>query len=129
MNRTTAFLMVLLVATLSLSGCLRNGKGGEGEAGPEYDPGPYGVLTYEDLVYASGLAHTATSSEAEPVSLKLDVYCPDTNSTDRPVLMFIHGGGFKGALSTNPKSWRWEVFRLPWLGVCLHRLQDCRGIG
>ena len=81
MAKATALLMVLLVATLSLSGCLRNGKGGEGEAGPEYEPGPYGVLTYEDLVYASGLAHTATSSEAEPVSLKLDVYCPDTNST------------------------------------------------
>ena len=84
MKRTTVFLMVLLVATLSLSGCLRNGKG---ETGPVYEPGPYGVLTYEDIVYASGLAHTATSSEAEPVSLKLDVYCPDTNSTDRPVLM------------------------------------------
>ena len=52
MNRTTAFLMVLLVATLSLSGCLRNGKGGEGETGPVYEPGPYGVLTYEDIVYA-----------------------------------------------------------------------------
>ena len=100
MKRATALLLVLLVATLSLSGCLRNGKG---ETGPVYEPGPYGVLTYEDIVYASGLAHTATSSEAEPVSLKLDVYCPDTNSTDRPVLMFIHGGGFKGGVKHKPE--------------------------
>ncbi|MEC8764049.1 MAG: alpha/beta hydrolase, partial [Candidatus Thermoplasmatota archaeon] len=61
------------------------------------------VLTYEDIVYASGLAHTATSSEAEPVSLKLDVYSPDTNSTDRPVLMFIHGGGFTGGIKHKPE--------------------------
>ena len=103
MEKATALLMVLLVATLSLSGCLRNGRDGGGETGPVYEPGPYGVLTYEDIVYASGLAHTATSSEAEPVSLKLDVYCPDTNSTNRPVLMFIHGGGFKGGIKHKPE--------------------------
>ena len=65
--------------------------------------GPYGVLIYEDIVYASGLAHTQSSVEPSAVPLKLDVYCPDSNSTDRPVLMFIHGGGFTGGIKHKPE--------------------------
>ena len=64
---------------------------------------PYGVLIYEDIVYASGLAHTQSSIEPSAVPLKLDVYCPDSNSTDRPVLMFIHGGGFTGGIKHKPE--------------------------
>ena len=63
----------------------------------------YGVLIYEDIVYASGLAHTQSSVEPSAVPLKLDVYCPDSNSTDRPVLMFIHGGGFTGGIKHKPE--------------------------
>ena len=68
-----------------------------------YEPGPYGVLTYEDIVFGSGLAHSQSSTEASAVPLKLDVYCPDTNSTNRPVLMFIHGGGFTGGIKHKPE--------------------------
>ena len=76
-----AIFLVLLI-TLSLSGCLRDGRGSNDEPGITYEPGPYGVLTYEDIVYASGLAHTQSSVEPSAVPLKLDVYCPDSNSTD-----------------------------------------------
>ena len=68
-----------------------------------YEPGPYEVLTYEDIVFGSGLAHSQSSTEASAVPLKLDVYCPDTNSTNRPVLMFIHGGGFTGGIKHKPE--------------------------
>lgn len=87
--------------TVSLSGCLRNGNQDDG--GVVYEPGPYGVLTYEDIVFGSGLAHSQSSTEASAVPLKLDVYCPDTNSTNRPVLMFIHGGGFTGGIKHKPE--------------------------
>ena len=103
MRRTSVLITVLLMLTVSLSGCLRNGGGGSNDDGPVYEPGPYEVLVYEDLVFGSGLAHTQTSTESSPVSLKLDVYCPDTNSTDRPVLMFIHGGGFTGGIKHKPE--------------------------
>ena len=33
----------------------------------------------------------------------LDVYCPDSDSINRPVLMFIHGGGFKGGIKHKPE--------------------------
>ena len=107
MPRHLVFLTVLLVSTMSLSGCLR-GNGGDGGVGGNGDgldvePGQYEVLFYEDLVFASGLAHTASSTQPSPVPLKLDVYCPDSNSTDRPVLMFIHGGGFTGGVKHKPE--------------------------
>ena len=102
MSKKTVLLAVMLMLTMSLSGCLRNGNGG-GDTGPVYEPGPYEVITYEDVVYASGLAHTQTSTEASAVPLKLDVYCPDRESTDRPVLMFIHGGGFTGGIKHKPE--------------------------
>ena len=102
MVKKAIFLAILLI-TLSLSGCLRDGRGSNDELGITYEPGPYGVLTYEDIVYASGLAHTQSSVEPSATPLKLDVYCPDSNSTDRPVLMFIHGGGFTGGIKHKPE--------------------------
>ena len=52
-----AFFLVMLLITVSLSGCLRDGRGGSKDEPVVYEPGPYEVLTYEDIVYASGLAH------------------------------------------------------------------------
>ena len=101
MGRKRVFLAVLLMLTVSLSGCLRNGNQDDG--GVVYEPGPYEVLTYEDIVFGSGLAHSQSSTEASAVPLKLDVYCPDTNTTNRPVLMFIHGGGFTGGIKHKPE--------------------------
>ena len=98
-----AFFLVILLITVSLSGCLRDGKGDRNDEPVIYEPGPYDVLVYEDIVYASGLAHSKSSTESSAVPLMLDVYCPETNSTDRPVLMFIHGGGFTGGVKHKPE--------------------------
>lgn len=57
-----AFFLVILLITVSLSGCLRDGKGDRDDEMVVYEPGPYEVLTYEDIVYASGLAHTKSST-------------------------------------------------------------------
>ncbi len=56
-----------------------------------------------DIVYAEGLAHDATSTTPFAVPLELDMYYPDDESTNRPVFMFIHGGGFKGGTKTKPE--------------------------
>ena len=90
--------------TASLSGCFSNDNGSSAdEPGSIYEPGLYEVLKNEDIVYARGLAHTKTSSNPSAVPLRLDVYFPDGNSTDRPVLMFIHGGGFTGGIKHKPE--------------------------
>ena len=102
MNKNRVVFVALLMLTVSLAGCLRNGGGGE-DIESMYEPGPYPIVTYEDIVFASGMAHTQTSTEPSAVQLKLDVYCPDTNSTNRPVLMFIHGGGFTGGIKHKPE--------------------------
>ena len=63
----------------------------------------YTVLQDLDITYAEGLAHDATSSSPFAIPLKLDVYYPDSASTNRPVMMFIHGGGFTGGTKTKPE--------------------------
>ena len=56
-----------------------------------------------DITYAEGLSHTSTSTSPVAVPLELDVYYPNDDSTDRPVFMFIHGGGFTGGTKTKPE--------------------------
>jgi len=55
------------------------------------------VLFEEDIVYAEGLSHESLNSSNYSIeSLKLDVYSPINDSENRPLIMFIHGGGFQG---------------------------------
>lgn len=55
----------------------------------------YDVILDEDVIYAQGLSHqSVNSSNATPIPLKLDVYYPDNDADNRPVYLFIHGGGF-----------------------------------
>ena len=63
----------------------------------------YTVLTDIDITYAEGLSHNASSATAFSIPLKLDVYYPDNNSTNRPIFMFIHGGGFTGGIKHKPE--------------------------
>lgn len=63
----------------------------------------YTVLKEEDITYADGLSHNATSNSAFAIPLKLDLYYPDNNSSNRPVFMFIHGGGFTGGIKHKPE--------------------------
>ena len=104
MNKKSVVVTIGLMLTASLSGCFSNDNGSSAdEPGVIYEPGLYEVLKNEDIVYARGLAHTKTSSNPSAVPLRLDVYFPDDNSTDRPVLMFIHGGGFTGGIKHKPE--------------------------
>ncbi|NQZ76892.1 MAG: alpha/beta hydrolase [Ekhidna sp.] len=63
----------------------------------------YTVLKEENITYADGLSHNATSNSSFAIPLKLDLYYPDNNSSNRPVFMFIHGGGFRGGIKTKPE--------------------------
>ena len=63
----------------------------------------YTVLKAEDVTYAEGLSHNASSIAPFPIPLKLDVYYPNNNSANRPVFMFIHGGGFTGGIKHKPE--------------------------
>ena len=104
MNKKSVVVTIGLMLTASLSGCFSNDNGSSAdEPGSIYEPGLYEVLKNEDIVYARGLAHTKTSSNPSAVPLRLDVYFPDGNSTDRSVLMFIHGGGFTGGIKHKPE--------------------------
>ncbi len=60
----------------------------------------YAVIIESDITYAEGLAHDGTSPTTFAIPLELDVYVPDNDSENRPVYMFIHGGGFNGGSKT-----------------------------
>ena len=63
----------------------------------------YTVLKDENITYADGLSHDESSTISFPIPIHLDVYYPDNNLTNRPVFMFIHGGGFTGGTKTKPE--------------------------
>ena len=78
-----SFLLPLLI-TVSLSGCLHDGKGDRNDEMITYEPGPYEVLAYEDVVYASGLAHTKSSTEPSAIHLCwTSIVRTQTQQTDR----------------------------------------------
>jgi acetyl esterase/lipase len=55
----------------------------------------FDVNRIADIPYAEGLSHESiNSSNSQSIPLLLDVYVPDNDSNNRPVFMFIHGGGF-----------------------------------
>ena len=63
----------------------------------------FGVLVEEDITYAEGLAYTGNSSSTTAIPLKLDLYLPENASDNRPVVLFIHGGGFTGGIKHKPE--------------------------
>ena len=63
----------------------------------------YAVIVDTNIVYGQGLGHNATSVTAFSIPLKLDIYYPENNATNRPVFMFIHGGGFRGGIKHKPE--------------------------
>jgi len=103
----SAFYFILVL----LTGC--GGTGDNGSSSSEISSGSgipivkaestYSVWIDENINYADGLGHNDSSTSPFPVSLMLDVYYPDNSSTNRPVFMFIHGGGFTGGTKTKPE--------------------------
>ena len=63
----------------------------------------YTVLTEEDISYADGLGHDTVSTSPFAIPQYLDIYLPDNNFENRPVFMFIHGGGFTGGIKHKPE--------------------------
>ena len=63
----------------------------------------YEVIVEEDITYAEGLSHNGNGSSTAAMPLLLDVYLPDNDLENRPVYMFIHGGGFQGGTKTKPE--------------------------
>lgn len=56
----------------------------------------YKVLVKRNITYAEGLHDDGQSASTVAMPLLLDLYAPDNDVENRPVIMFIHGGSFKG---------------------------------
>ncbi|MEM8983926.1 MAG: alpha/beta hydrolase [Pseudomonadota bacterium] len=91
----------LLVLGCGSSGSVDSGASTDAAAGMQSTSGAvfqaptFGIETRSDVVYGQGLTHSYWNAP-DPVArdLLLDVYLPINDETDRPAIMFIHGGGF-----------------------------------
>ncbi len=63
----------------------------------------YAVLVDENITFAEGLGYNNMSTSPIEVPVLMDIYSPDNNINNRPVFMFIHGGGFTGGTKTKPE--------------------------
>ena len=71
----------------------------------------YKVIVKQDIVYAEALSHESiNSTNATTIPLKLDVYVPDNDIENRPVYMFIHGGGFAGGTKQQARIINWANY-------------------
>ena len=65
----------------------------------------FDVQVTEDVVYGQGLAHAEwRAGDGMPIDLLLDIYQPiRENPSNMPVVVLIHGGGFKGGTHKKPE--------------------------
>lgn len=66
-----------------------------------YKKPKFDVLVKENLIYGYGLSHDSYNNE-NPVEipLYLDAYLPENTDKNKPILILIHGGGFRGGDKT-----------------------------
>ena len=102
MSKVTCF--KIFVISILFTACSNNELISDDNGIPEVKSEPsYAVLKEDNIVYANGLSHDNTSNSSFTIPLKLDLYYPDNNTSNRPFFMFIHGGGFKGGTKTKPE--------------------------
>ena len=67
-----------------------------------YSASTFTVELSSDEVYGQGQSHSDWNTpNPESVDLKLDLYVPDNDSTQRPLVVFTHGGGWSGGDKAN----------------------------
>jgi len=86
---------------------------------------PTGVLVHQDIEYA----------KHDGIALKLDLYLPQKIIGDVPVIVFVHGGGWKNGSKASGKRGAWMVphgfaiasisYRLTDVGQWPDQINDC----
>ena len=62
-----------------------------------YSASTFTVDLRQDEVYGQGQTHSNwNTSDSDVMDLKLDLYVPDNEDTQRPLVIFTHGGGWSG---------------------------------
>lgn len=93
------------VARIGITSMLAAGTIGCGAPGNVHQDAMYEVAVTEDVVFGQGLARSSwEADDAVAMDLLLDVYQPtDESLEDLPVVVLIHGGGFKGGTHKKPE--------------------------
>ncbi len=91
----------------------------------------YDVIVEHDIEYAKGLRHESwNSANAKAMPLLLDIYMPDNDNGNRPVFVFVHGGGFAGGNKQQGQIIEWANYYASrgWVFVSInYRLKKHKG--
>ncbi len=100
MRRRSFFILAVALAATLAAGC----------ADPLATPSGAAPLRYRDEVFSavtmtSDVTYgTAVNQQGATVTLKIDIYRPTGDvATNRPAVIWIHGGGFSGGDKTSPE--------------------------
>ena len=86
--------LIISLSTSSLKGLFLSSN--EEASSVSYKP-TYEVNVQRDVIYGYGLSHDSFKLEnPKQIPLKLDVYTPQNDFSNRPIVVLIHGGGFRG---------------------------------
>jgi para-nitrobenzyl esterase len=97
-------IFTFVLTTLKAQHTLVNSNSSNSDIPKISNKAKFDVHTIKDIVYAKGLQHVSWNSKAATeMDLLLDIYVPDNNATNRPALLLIHGGGFKGGPKRHSK--------------------------
>ena len=113
--------LVIVLCCLSVTG----GLYAQNPAKKKQPQLPQGVDVLKDIEYA----------KHDGISLKLDLYLPQQIKGDVPVIVFVHGGGWKNGSKDSGKRGAWLVphgfaiasisYRLTDLGQWPDQINDC----
>lgn len=91
----------------------------------------YRIILQKNIVYAKGYHHSTINSNNKWLNdLLLDAYIPDNSSKDRPILVMIHGGGFKNGGKEDQNMQRFARYFASrgWVAFCInYRLMRNKG--
>ncbi|MCU4174419.1 alpha/beta hydrolase [Carboxylicivirga sp. N1Y90] len=109
--RAVILILAIGKCTLSFSNNKSESKSCKDETPVVQAEQTFEVNVEHDIVYAKGLSHSSiNSSDATVMPLKLDVYTPDNELENRPVFLFIHGGGFAGGTKQQGRIIEWANY-------------------
>ena len=95
--------ILFLTPPLSLSSLSNEVSNSKEEVSRVFYKPTYEVNVQRNVIYGYGLSHDSFNLEnPKQIPLKLDVYAPDNDFLNRPIVVLIHGGGFRSGSKEKP---------------------------
>ncbi len=86
--------IIFILLSLLIISCKNDDQINPGTVPKIKDKKTYEVIIEDDITYGKALIYDEENDNVKETELKLDLYRPNNKSKNRPLFMYIHGGGF-----------------------------------